>query len=131
MSLVTVHIYWENVDLSFNILFKRLWIMQCLPNLNHFSEESINDNTPCSINNRILRMKKILCEKLCLVINTGSEWIYILTRTKITPVQDMWQILLWCNTTPWFHRYISFVFWQSILSAIYLLILCMPSTLNV
>ena len=53
--------------------------MQCLPNLNHFSEESINDNTPCSINNRILRMKKILCEKLCLVINTGGEWIYILT----------------------------------------------------
>ena len=72
--------------------------MGCLSNLNPFSEESIDVNTPCSIKNirncrinRIftLRTKKILCEKLCAVINTGTEWIYILTRKKITSVQDV------------------------------------------
>ena len=116
------NMYWGSIDFSFNITFKRLWIIRCLPNLNLFPEGSIDRNTDlvALITESFTPwMKKILCEKLCTIINTGLEWIYILTRIKII-VQDMWWILLRRTTTPWFYKDISSISWQSIFSKFFL-----------
>ena len=99
--------------------------MGCLPNVNPFSEENIDNNTEIAVlRTEYSRPEKKLNQQLCKVSNNG-----IPTRTKITAAQDSGQ---YCLDVPQLHDIIRVSVASSVNPLHYdtCLILCMSSKIN-
>ena len=104
-SLYTLNLFWwmtmfEVFD-NFKSTSKQQLLLYIFLKMFHQKSVNFKYNQKLALRYALNNKKKEkISGKLCIIINTGIEWIYILTRTKITLAQVMWQILLSCITTP-------------------------------